>query len=127
VKGRQVWGELVPLGEVWRTGANEATTIEFSGDVLVNGKKVPAGKYSLFTIPREEKCTVIINKVADQWGAYNYDQGEDLIRFDVKPKNSDFTERLLVTFVDSSEYSSTVIFEWENFELSFEIDTKTED
>src|SRR5678815_1632494 len=86
VKGRTIWGGLVPYGEVWRAGANEATTIEFSGDVNMEGQPLKAGKYSLFFIPGEKEWTVIVNKVWDQWGAYKYDSTQDAIRFIVEPK-----------------------------------------
>lgn len=89
VKGRKIWGGLVPYSEVWRTGANEATTISFSKTVLVEGKKLAAGKYSLFTIPKEGKWTVIFNTVADQWGAYEYDQSKDALRVEVTPQPLD--------------------------------------
>ena len=81
VKGRVIWGGLVPYNEIWRTGANDATTIEFSSDVSLAGTKVPAGKYSLFTIPAQEEWTVVINKNPNGWGAYGYKQDEDLLRF----------------------------------------------
>lgn len=79
-KGRTLWGELVPYEEVWRTGANEATTIEFSGDVMIEEQPLAAGKYSLFTIPGESDWTVIFNTVSDQWGAYQYEEAKDALR-----------------------------------------------
>lgn len=94
VRGREVWGGLVPLGEVWRTGADEATTITFSSDVMVEGKKLAAGTYSLFTIPAEGKWTFIFNKVAKQWGHYKYDQGEDALRVEVDAHSHDMVEAL---------------------------------
>ncbi len=86
VKGREVWGGLVPFGKVWRTGANDATSIEFSGDVEIEGKKLAAGKYGLFTIPGEKEWTIIFNKTAEQWGAYNYDASKDVLRVTVPSK-----------------------------------------
>jgi len=86
VKGREIWGGLVPYGEVWRTGANEATTFEVSEDILVEGQPLPAGKYGLFTIPGEERWTVIFNKVPDQWGAGSYDQAQDALRVEASPQ-----------------------------------------
>jgi|YelNatPaOPRAMG01_1025707.scaffolds.fasta_scaffold05023_2 hypothetical protein len=100
VKGRKIWGELVPYNKVWRAGANEATKIAFSNDVLVNGKKVPAGSYALFLIPHQKEWTVILNKVADQWGAFTYNEAQDFLRFDVKPQLSNFHEWLEYTFSD---------------------------
>ena len=84
-KGRTLWGDLVPYDEVWRTGANSATKITFSGDVNVEGKMLKAGTYSLFTIPTKKNWTVIFNKVAEQWGAYSYDESKDALRVEVSP------------------------------------------
>lgn len=88
VKGRKIWGELVPYGKIWRAGANEATTFTVDKDVLVEGKKLPAGTYSLFVIPTEKTWTVIFNKVVKQWGAYKHDQKEDALRVTVNPVKS---------------------------------------
>ena len=95
VKGRTIWGELVPYGQVWRAGANEATTFKTDKDLLVEGKKLPAGTYSFFTIPGEKEWTVIFNKTAEQWGAYKYDEKQDALRVMVKPMKADkMNERL---------------------------------
>ena len=88
VKGREIWGGLVPYGKVWRTGANEATTFETSADLTLGGKTLPAGKYSLFTIPEKDKWTFIFNSVSDQWGAYSYDKSKDVLRVTATSKNS---------------------------------------
>lgn len=80
VKGRVVWGDLVPMGQVWRAGADEATKFTTTKDILVEGKRLPAGTYSFFIIPNEYQSTFIFNKVADQWGAYNYDASQDQLR-----------------------------------------------
>jgi hypothetical protein len=85
VKDREIFGGLIPYGQVWRTGANSATKITFSTDVKLDGNDIPAGTYALFTIPGADKWTVIINKGAKQWGAYSYDQKLDVVRFDVTP------------------------------------------
>src|SRR6478609_2309905 len=77
-RGRQIMGELVPYGEVWRTGANAATTIEFDKPVKVEGKDVPAGKYALFTIPNESEWVIILSKNSNQMGAFGYREKEDL-------------------------------------------------
>ena len=77
VKGRTIWGALVPYNKVWRAGANEATTINFSTDVTIEGKNLPAGKYGFFTIPNKDSWTLIFNKVADQWGSFQYNEAED--------------------------------------------------
>lgn len=94
VKGRTVWGELVPYDKVWRAGANEATTFETSKDIQVEGKTLPAGKYSFFTIPGKDQWTVIFNKEPKQWGAYSYSEAKDALRVTVKPRKATFSERL---------------------------------
>lgn len=81
--GREVFGKLVPFGEVWRTGANEATEITFTRDVIVNSQIIKAGTYSLFTIPNRERWTIILNSDVGLWGSYNYVSKLDVIRFDV--------------------------------------------
>ncbi|MCB9258443.1 MAG: DUF2911 domain-containing protein [Ignavibacteriales bacterium] len=124
VKERNVWGELVPYNEVWRTGANEATTIEFDNDILVEGKKIPAGKYSLFTIPGKNKWVIIFNKIYEQWGAFKYNKEEDFIRFSVTPKQNSFVERLRFTFEFKEPYVTTLNLEWEKVKVSFNINTE---
>jgi hypothetical protein len=86
VKGRDIFGGLIPWGKMWRTGANEATTVEVSEAVSVEGQTLPAGKYGLFTIPNEDKWTIVFNSVWDQWGAYEYDEGKDVLRVEVSPE-----------------------------------------
>ena len=86
VKGRAIWGALVPYDKVWRAGANEATTFETDMDIKVEGKLLPAGKYSFFLLPRENaEWTAIFNKEANQWGAFKYDESKDQLRVDIKP------------------------------------------
>lgn len=123
VKGRKVWGELVPYNKVWRTGANECTKIDFSTDVMINDKTVPAGKYGLFTIPTETEWTVILNSVSEQWGAYKYDESKDVMRFNVTPKEIGHHERLVVIANDLSESSGTINIEWEKLKISFPVKT----
>ena len=110
VKGRVIWGELVPFNKVWRAGANENTTITFNKDILVKGKKVPAGKYGLFIIPIDgEEWTVIFSKKNDAWGSNGYDEANDLIRFNVKPTTVDQNEELMTFAVNKKG----VEFSWE--------------
>ncbi len=85
-RGRMVFGELVAFGKVWRTGANEATELTTTGDIKLAGTDVPAGTYSLFTIPQKDKWTIILNSDLGQWGAYRYDPEKDVVRFDVPTK-----------------------------------------
>lgn len=88
-KDRDIFGGLVPYGQVWRTGANEATEITTTGDIYLDGNLVKAGTYSLYTIPHKDKWTIILNKALGQWGAYEYDPGKDVIRFDVPVEKSE--------------------------------------
>ncbi len=125
VKGRVIWGELVPYNKVWRTGADEATTISISEDVTLNGNKVTAGKYALFTIPGKDEWTIVINSVAKQWGAFNYDSTKDIVRIKVKPAENRFLESLTVYFSDVTTNSAVINIVWEKIKVSFNIDTDT--
>ncbi len=87
-KEREIFGKLIPYNEVWRTGANESTEIKFFKDVIIQGKKVKAGTYSLFTIPNANEWLIIINSDVDFWGAYSYNQANDILRVTVPVKNS---------------------------------------
>lgn len=118
VKKRKIWGELVPFNEVWRTGANKATVLEISSNIVINGKSLKAGKYAVFTITTDSTWTVIFNEEWDQWGAYSYNDKKDALRLTVTPRKSDYTERMTFAFTDQS-----LIFEWENLYYELEIDT----
>lgn len=117
VKGRKVWGGIVPLDSVWRTGANEATTFETSREIRVNGNVLPAGKYSLFTIPSADEWTVIFNKQAEQWGSKSYDVKQDQLRFKVKPGKTKSLQEQLVFYIENN----LVLLKWENTELVLNI------
>jgi hypothetical protein len=118
-KGRTIWGGLVPYDEVWRTGANEATTIMFSTDVAIDGNALAAGTYGLFTIPGKDEWTVIFNKGAKQWGAYEYKQAEDALRIKVKPQAAPFTERLTFSFPNTATDMTDVAMNWEKLQIGF--------
>jgi hypothetical protein len=118
VKGRTVWGELVPYGEVWRSGANEATTFTTDRNVMVEGKMLPAGTYSFYTIPGEEEWTVIFNKTAKQWGT-QYDEKQDALRVTAKPRQAtSMAEQLAYDVTDEG-----VVLRWENLELPVAVTT----
>ena len=113
VKGRTIWGGLEPYGKVWRAGANEATTVEFSKPVTVEGKALPAGKYGFFVIPTEKQWTVIFNKVPNQWGAYKYEEKQDALRVMVTPrKPAAMAERLVYEVTPKG-----LVLRWENMEV----------
>ena len=117
VKGRKVWGGLVPYGEVWRTGANEATTIDVSADVEIEGQKLAKGKYALFTIPGEKEWVIIINK-GIAWGAYSYKAADDVLRVAVTAKASAaFHEK----FTIETSPEGIVSLLWENLQVSFKV------
>jgi hypothetical protein len=127
VKGRVIWGGLVPYDEIWRTGANEATTIEFSNEVMIEGNKVPAGKYGLFTIPGKTEWTVIISKQSDLWGTGGYKEDQDLLRFKVKPMDAPFPcEWMHFMFAELKEDSAKIILHWEKLMIGFTVTVDTQ-
>jgi len=125
VKGRVIWGELVPYDKVWRTGANEATTIALSSDVKVNGHPLKAGTYSLHTIPTKNDWTVIFNTEADQWGSYAYNDSADALRIKVSPQPHEFTEWMQFSFPAMSVEKATIALDWEKLRIPFEIEVNT--
>lgn len=148
VKGRKIWGDLpasaqsaggtatlddpnarpkdapiVPYGHVWRTGANEATTFAVTDDVLINGQKLPAGTYSLHTIPGKEEWTIIFNSDAGQWGSFNYDEKKDVLRVKVKPQwVADNQEWLTYSIPSVTPNSAQVVIRWEKIAVPFTVE-----
>lgn len=125
VKDRTIWGELVPYNEVWRTGANENTTITFSTPVKIQGKELPAGTYGLQTIPTAGDWTVIFSKDAELWGAFDYKPENDALRIQVKPQPADFRERMIFTFEGTTDTSSDVVLHWEKLKVPFTVEVDT--
>lgn len=124
VKGRTIFSGLVPYGEVWRTGANSATIITFSDDVTLEGKPVAAGEYGLFTIPGKDTWTIILNKGAQQWGAYEYKQADDVLRFQVKPQTStEKTETFTISFSDVLPSTAKLNLTWDKTKVSVNMAT----
>ena len=119
VKGRQVWGELVPFGEVWRAGANENTVISFSTPVSVEGKNLPAGTYGLHMIPRKESWTIIFSSNSKSWGSYFYNSVEDILRVEVVPEAAPMQEWLSYRFTDIKASSAKVMLNWEKIGVGF--------
>lgn len=127
VKGRKIFGGLEPYGAVWRTGANSATTISFSEAVKIDGKELPAGEYGLFTIPGKEEWTVIFNKGAKQWGSYEYNAADDVLRIKVKAnRTKDKVETFTIQFANVYPTTAQLQLMWDdtvvNVDLSTEID-----
>lgn len=121
VKGREIWGtKIAEHDKVWRTGANEATTFTVDKDVMIEGKKLPKGTYALFTIvpSKGDDITLIFNKVANQWGAYDYKESEDALRVKVKSKKVDDVQEKLKFDVQKN---GTVDFAWEKLRFSFDV------
>lgn len=122
VKGRKIWGGLVPYNEVWRTGANNATVFETPIDLLVNGQKLPAGKYALFTLPTEGDWTVIFNKNWNQWGAFTHQPNDDVLKIQVTPRRSEFHETMTIEFDKVVGSTAEVSIRWENLAVPFTVD-----
>src|SRR5213079_913012 len=128
VNGRKIWGGLVPYGKVWRAGANENTTIEFSDPVSVEGKPLAKGTYGLHMIPNSDSWTVIFSKTNTAWGSYSYDQKEDALRVDVKPKPlAEQKEALEFDFEDLKPTSTAATLKWEKLGVPFTVSVNDAD
>jgi hypothetical protein len=133
VKGRKVWGDLVPYGLApgneysenrpypWRAGANENTTIAFDKDLLVEGKPLPAGKYGIHMIPGEKEWVIIFSKNNSAWGSFAYKQEEDALRVTVTPAKAPHQEWLIFGFDDLAGTSATAYLHWEQLKVPFKI------
>ncbi|HEX5152826.1 MAG TPA: DUF2911 domain-containing protein [Parafilimonas sp.] len=119
VRKRVIWGGLVPYDEVWVTGAHDATTLEIPKAFVVNGKEIPAGKYAYFTIPGKKEWTVIINKNWKQHLASEYDENDDIVRVKVKPKKSEYMERLQYFIETGKSETGKIAFAWEKIKVEF--------
>ncbi len=121
-KGRKIYGGLVPFDKVWRTGADEATTITTEADLMVGDVHVPKGTYGLFTIPGEKEWTLVLNKTAKQWGAFEYDSGQDLGRTAMKISGADAPlEQLTITIEPASGDKGTLKIAWAQTVASVDI------
>ena len=125
VKGRAIWGALVPYDKVWRTGANEATTITFSDDVWINGNKLTKGTYSLHTTPGANQWTIHFNSVADQWGSYSYDPAKDALKVQVTPEAAPHFEWMGFEIPEMTTDTAKVVLRWEKVAVPFTVDTKS--
>lgn len=113
--GRQLFGGIVPYGKVWRTGANEATEIQFYSDAVMEGQKIKKGTYSLFTIPEKDKWTIILNSDLDYWGAYKYNQKNDVIRVSVPSEESKTeVENFTIQFAGEEKDKASMLMAWGN-------------
>ncbi len=115
LKGRTMFGDRVPYGKVWRTGANKITNLVLSEDMLVGDRTLPAGRYGLFAIPTATNFTFVLNKDADAWGAYSYTEANDVARFAIKPeRTATQTEALTFDFTDFTPTTANLTLRWEN-------------
>lgn len=117
VRGRKIWGELVPFDKLWRAGANDATTFETDKDLIIEGSKLPAGKYSFFVIPSEKQSVLIFNKEAKQWGGYKYNEKEDQLRVTVKQTVAGASTEKLVYKINAND----VVLSWDNWDIGFSV------
>jgi hypothetical protein len=125
VRGRVIWGGLVPYDKVWVTGAHEATTLEIGKPFMLGGKTIPAGKYAIFTIPGKEEWTVIVNSNWDQHLADEYTAAQDMVRIKVKPRqHEEITERLKYEIDQRGERLADIIIRWEKLSVRFLIEIR---
>lgn len=124
VKGRKIFGGLVPLGEMWRTGANTATKVTFSTDVNFGGTAVAAGSYALFTIPTATSWTIVLNKAVGGWGSYSYDEKNDVVRVTAKPVAlPELVETMTINVMNVRDEKAVIAIDWEKTRVPIEIET----
>jgi hypothetical protein len=121
VRGRKIWGDIVPYDKVWRTGANQATTLNFSDDVWLNGNPVKAGKYALYTIPTKNEWTILLNKNAESWGIENYKEEDNVLAFRVKPLKDEYDETFTVEISNIEKTRADIFIEWEKVAIAIEV------
>ncbi len=125
-RGRDIFGALVPYGQVWRTGANQPTKIKFSDAVKIGGQDLPAGEYAFYTMPGEDEWTIIVSKNTKLWGAYGYKQDADALRVKVKPTTlAAPVETFTIGFDDLKDDAATISFEWDKTRVPVELTTNT--
>jgi len=121
VKGRTIWGKVVPYGQVWRAGANENTTITFTDPVTIEGKTLEKGTYGLHMIPNQDQWTVIFSKVNTAWGSFTYKEAEDALRVNVKPQSAEMEEALAYEIDQPTENSAIITMRWEKVSVPFKV------
>jgi hypothetical protein len=121
VKNRAIWGELVPLNEVWRTGANEATEFETSDAIQVAGQQLPAGSYSFFTIPAKDEWTIVFSKAKGAWGSFDYTEKNDALRIKVKPQSAPHEEWMSFSFDNLTPAGGELALRWEKVRVAVPI------
>ena len=127
VKGRKIFGDLVPYGSLWRAGANEATLITFTDELFLNHERVPAGTYSFFIFPQSDSLwQVVLNKDTGLWGLEGYNELDDVAYLEVRPVKNDFHETMQFSFSDISANKGKLNLVWENMKVSLDIETEVE-
>lgn len=126
VRGRQIWGGVVPYGQVWRGGANENTTLSTTDDISVEGKPLKAGTYGVHMIPGEQEWTVAFSRNSTSWGSFTYDQTEDALRVTVKPTSAEFREALSYEFDEINSDSAVLVLRWERLAVPIHITVNTQ-
>jgi hypothetical protein len=125
--GRQIWGKLVPYGQVWRAGANENTTVTFTDPITIEGQPLDKGTYGLHMIPGENQWTVIFSKMSTAWGSFSYKQDEDALRVTVKPQPAELHDALTYDFDDVKPDSAVVTLRWDKVAVPFKVEVKVND
>lgn len=125
VKDRKIWGGLVPYNEVWRTGANEATTFQCSDQVMIGGKPLPAGTYAIYTIPTPNDWTVIFSTAKEAWGSFEYSTAQDVVRFTAKPKAAPHQEWMSLSFENIATEGADLVLRWEKLSVSVPVQVNT--
>lgn len=127
VNKRVIWGELVPYNEIWRTGANELTTITFDDPVKINGTELPAGTYGIHTIPRKDEWDIIFSKDAKVDGSSTFNAEKEILRVKAKPEEHHFMEKMTFLFTDVTDNSAIVNLLWDKLKVSFTLETNTQE
>lgn len=125
-RDREIWGGLVPYGEIWRAGANAPTKVTFGADVTIGGSEVPAGSYTLVILPEEDSWTAIFNTDSSGRGAYAYDESEDVARVEITPEDAPFRERLVYVFDATTNDTTHLTLEWAGIKAAIPISVDTE-
>src|SRR5215471_16415539 len=125
--GRQIWGKVVPYGQVWRAGANENTTITFTDPVTIEGQALDKGTYGLHMIPGENEWTVIFSKDSGAWGSFSYKQDDDALRVKVKPQSTELHDALAYDFDDVKADSAVVTLRWDKVAVPFKVHVNVND
>lgn len=128
MRGRKIFGDLVPYGQVWRTGANSATKVKFGEDVILGGQEIKAGEYALYTIPETKEWTIILNKGVGNWGQFGYDTKDDIARFKVIPKMKDGnTQTFTITITNITYNTCNIEMAWEKTKIILPVKSNNEE